>query len=455
MPRRPTIAAFALGVACLVLLGAEPAQAKEFTLPRALVEVRVDPTGALHITEHITYSFDGPFSGAYREIPLRDGESISNVSVREGDAEYTPGASTELGSFGLPGTFGVAKVEGNRTRIVWHYSAVNESRTFEVSYTFVGLSVAYDDVVDVNLRVWGDEWAAELSRLEARIQLPGRAPGDVYVWGHPASVDGVTELDSRGRGASLRAANVPPEHWVEMRVVFPRSLLQTTSGAREEQGDGLQEILDEEAEFAANAERDRARVQWFKENAGWLLPLGLLLTVAPAGGICSFIWWRFGREPRVPPGPRHVFEPPGDEAPAMVAALLEPTGDRATGNAFAATLFDLIRRGDIEAMPITTIKKTWGGLREEDLSDLSIKIAVEGKAKGLEPFEIEVLETVRMAAKEGALPLSRLRDEIKKEGARYQKRFQRFTGDVLAAVKKRGWWQAGGFKPAAIACVVS
>ena len=47
-------------------------------------------------------------------------------------------------------------------RIVWHYRASDERRTFTISYRFRGLAVAYDDVVDVNLRVWGDHWPVGL-----------------------------------------------------------------------------------------------------------------------------------------------------------------------------------------------------------------------------------------------------------------------------------------------------
>ena len=35
-------------------------------------------------------------------------------------------------------------------RIVWHFQAAGEARTFTVAYRFRGLAVAYDDVVDVN-----------------------------------------------------------------------------------------------------------------------------------------------------------------------------------------------------------------------------------------------------------------------------------------------------------------
>ncbi|HYN35848.1 MAG TPA: DUF2207 domain-containing protein, partial [Actinomycetota bacterium] len=59
--------------------GTAAAQEKSFSLPNADVVVRVQESGALRITEHLTYSFNGSFSGGYREIPLREGETITDV----------------------------------------------------------------------------------------------------------------------------------------------------------------------------------------------------------------------------------------------------------------------------------------------------------------------------------------------------------------------------------------
>lgn len=143
------------------MLWAGAAEAKEFRLPEASIVATVRSDGAIAVTERLTYSFDGGFSGAYREIPLTGGVEVGDVSVSEADQTYRPGAPTELGSSGFPGTFGVADL-GDRTRIVWHYGAQDERRTFTVRYVLTNLTVAYDDVVDINLRVWGDEWQVPL-----------------------------------------------------------------------------------------------------------------------------------------------------------------------------------------------------------------------------------------------------------------------------------------------------
>ena len=153
--------------------------AKSFSLPQASVAVAVEPDGSLSVEEHITFAFDGSFSGAYRDIPLRPGESIQDVFVAEEGARYSPGGSAELGSSGSPGTFGTARIDGG-LRIVWHYGAFSEVRTFTVGYRLVRVAVAYDDVVDVNLKVWGDEWEQSLGQLTAVLFLPTSATGPSY-----------------------------------------------------------------------------------------------------------------------------------------------------------------------------------------------------------------------------------------------------------------------------------
>jgi hypothetical protein len=213
----------ALAAFVLLLAVPPPAAAKQFLLPQADVRVQVEADGALQVEEDITFTFLGPFSGAFREIPLAPGESIRAVRVSEGGRAYAPGASAELGSAGAPDTYGVADTEDG-ARIVWHFVALDETRTFTVSYVLTGVTVVHDDVVDVNLQVWGEEWEVGLGRLTASIALPGEAaPEDFLVFGHPAWVRGDV---SRGPSvARLRAVDVPPHQYVELRVIFPRTLL--------------------------------------------------------------------------------------------------------------------------------------------------------------------------------------------------------------------------------------
>ena len=181
------------------------------------MEIVVADDGSLLVTERITFAFDGSFSGAYRDVVTRPGERMTDVAVSEDGADYSPGAPTGFGSSGDPGSFGVEDL-GNRVRIVWHYRAADEQRTFTISYRMTGLAVAYDDVVDVYFRVWGDEWDPSLGHLESRMTLPGSGdPGDVRVWGYPGTVDGSVSLGADGVSPSLTADGIPSRQWGETR----------------------------------------------------------------------------------------------------------------------------------------------------------------------------------------------------------------------------------------------
>ncbi len=151
-PRR-SATLLAASVAALALAGG--VQAKSFDFPQANVDVVVEADGSLLVTEQLTYAFSGSFSGANRDIPLRSGESIDQVRVLESGRAFATGGCVEIGCSSPPGTFGVTR-DGDTQRIVWHFSATDEVRTFEIRYRMRGVAVAYDDVVDVNLQVWGD-----------------------------------------------------------------------------------------------------------------------------------------------------------------------------------------------------------------------------------------------------------------------------------------------------------
>ncbi|HXV58397.1 MAG TPA: DUF2207 domain-containing protein, partial [Gaiellaceae bacterium] len=310
--------------------------------------MEVEDDGALAVEEEITFSFSGGFSGAYREIPLREGESVTDVAVEEDGRPYRPGASAEIGSEGAPGTFGVAELEDG-VRIVWHYRAAFEARTFTIRYRLAGLAVAYDDVVDVNLQVWGDRWQTGLGELHATMTLPGEgaAPAEsVRVFGHPAWVSGRT---SRAAGeARLEAFDVPAEQYVELRVVFPRELLASTAGAQVRAGNGLASILAEEREDAEAYERDRERIDSALDNLALTILVLLLLAVVPAAAVVAGVWLVSGRERSTGYDREYEQEPPSDLAPALVPVLLRQ-GGAAGSQEFTATLFDLIRRGRYEA----------------------------------------------------------------------------------------------------------
>ena len=424
----------------LALLAAGEAAAKSFYLPAADVHVTVETDGTLAIEERLSFVFDGSFSGAYRDIPLRDGERISDVSVEENGLRYAPGASAELGSSGAPNTFGETPIDGGH-RIVWHFQAFNELRTFTVSYHLSNLAIAFDDVVDVDLNVWGDQWDQTLQQLTAELTLPGPASGPSWrVWGHPVSVRG--DVTRRPDSALLRAVDIPPKQFVELRAVFPRSLLTSTGGAKVRRGDALPRIVAEEASSAAEFEEDQERIRSALEHLPRTILILLAAALLPALAVLLATWWFYGRERKTSYDREYEQEPPSELEPALVPPLLRQSPTVGSLE-FTATLFDLIRKGRYKAVPVTTQKSTWGGLRSEDVADLEISTGSDAPVSEVEGPVAKVIDDVLGV---GTERLSNFRDEITKHRTENSKRFTAFKSAVGDEARRRKWFRSDGLK---------
>jgi uncharacterized membrane protein len=426
-------------LAAVALVVASAASAKSYDLTQANVAVRIANDGSLLVREDITFSFSGAFSGAYRDIPLRAGESIDHVLVSENGQAFRPGGNTKLGSSDTPGKYGVERDSG-KVRVVWHYQALDEQRTFSITYRFRGLAVAYDDVVDVNMKVWGDEWRTSLGRLSAVMILPGPATGPRYrVYGHPRWVKGITAKFPTK--ATLQAVDVPAHQFVEMRVVFPRRLLTSTAGAKVVHGNGLativhEEVADEQSYLDNQAQIDDAKHHWLR-TAGYLLLIGLV----PALVVIGLVWLVFGRERRTDYDREYEQQPPTDTQPALVPPLLRQSMEPGSLE-FTATLFDLIRRGYYTSKPVTTEHDSWGGLKKEQVSDLELSLG--DQSIELEPNENSVAAVFNSVLASGPERLSNMRDRIKADRTENAKRFESFKDRVGTAIKAKRWYVGQG-----------
>lgn len=414
-----------LVVVGLLALLALPAVAKSFTIRSADVTIQVEEDGSLLVTERLTFDFDGSFTGAYRDIPLSGDETFELVSIGDELVTYESGGCATLGCSSPPGTYGIDEQPGF-ARVVWHHSSTDEERTFELVYRMRRVVTVYDDIADLNYQVWGDQWAVSAEEVTAEVLLPaGATEGDVRVYGHPYGVDGETSLGDNGVSPSLVARDVPPHTFVEIRVVFPPDLLSTSEGVTVIAGAGLDTILEEEQEFAqdANDARNAARNGLI---GGALVFLGLV------GGAGGLVYLRYGREPRTGYDREYEQFPPSEMSPAEVGALVSQGG--VSEKQFAATLFDLIRQGVLTAEPTQVSRVTWGGLRSEEITDLVIGLT--DKDTGLRDFEQSVLTVMERALEGGTIPLHELNDAIRSDAAANAETYKTFRERVVGAVRR-------------------
>jgi uncharacterized membrane protein len=330
-------------------------------------------------------------------------------------------------------------------RIVWYFSARDQTRAFTVSYTLRKVAVAYDDVVDVNLKVWGDQWEQSLFRLVAIETAPGKV---LRAWGKPVWVRGDVELV--GTRATLRAVDVPAQQFVELRTLIARSAFSSAAGMRVQRGRGFDRIVAEELADAERYQRDRDRIDALKAHPLRTGLVALALATLPAILVIWAVFWFMGRERRTDYDREYEQEPPTDTEPALVPTLLRQGGE-AGSYEFTATLFDLVRRGVYKAEATTTERPIWAGLRSETISDLELSA---GEDRELRAWERDVADVVDGVLDGSSERLSRFRDEIEDERESMHGRFTSFKNAVAAEAGRRSWFRSTGAIPLVLATVL-
>ena len=397
----------AVVAAASAVIPAVPTSEKEYEITDAGVSVRLQDDGSLLVHEALPFDFTGSFSGAYRDIPVLDGVQLSDFGVREaGSGRYRPGGNTALGSSDSPGTFGVERME-HGYRVVWHYSAADETRAFELTYRVTGATKVYDDVVDVAWNVWGSQWDFWLDNLDAEIAAASDTAPE-QAWVRPRSLGVDPEV---GADASVAIDRVPEGEAVGFRAVFPRDAISSTGGAKVEAGDGLAKIEDEEAAL----DDDYGTIDKLEDFAtDSALLLSLIVAAAALTATAALVLAAHERDTGVP---EYLPEPPEDVPPAVGYAIAHE-GDY-DQRIVLATLMDLVDRGFYEARPAAG----------EDL-DLEIRRGERSGVAGLQPYETETLEFFDELVGDEWVALGSMSDRIPKHSSTWRTRWQSLNGSL-------------------------
>ncbi|MEO6866915.1 MAG: DUF2207 domain-containing protein, partial [Gaiellales bacterium] len=361
---------------------------RSYGLPSAEISVDVRANGELAVLEVITFDFAGRFRGAFRDIPLRKGDSISHIAVcgkpdatlvdgepdetkpaapgcPRGETGFVPGASTKLGATAKPGTFGTKRMENPvgtgepipyRQRIVWHYDAANTQRDFTLSYRAKGLVrrvAGSDDMLAIELTPWGNEWNATMQQLRAEVRLPvgasitgdelevyASSPGAARVQAEPR-----VEVGGKRSGATVAAADLEIGERLDLLMIVPAAAAGIDAAVlpvTKYKLDELRRLARKDVDHSRAVTKTWASTRQHTNARLWQLPLlGLLLAAA-------FSWLAWTRDLREDPWPadvdRFLNEPPTTLRPALSVSLIEQRSSPAS-TALVATIFDLIRRG--------------------------------------------------------------------------------------------------------------
>lgn len=419
----------------LAILTTGTASAKNYSVDNILVTATVHSDGTVVMDEAITYTFQGSYSFAWRDIPLKPGEEITDVRVYEAGHDFIERSGE------APGTFEVRRSKSN-VRVTWYYHASDESRTFDFSYVARGVVKRHPDVAEFYHQFVGNGWDRPIGKAKAVVGFERPVYGsDIRAWAH-GPLDGNVKIESTGK-VVMTVAPLPAHRFWEGRIVFDPALVPgAPEGASTPQMDA---IMAEEAQWVRDANvarevRQRRFEAWakrqavLKARAGRYLPISVFL-----GVVALVLWFAAWRKYGKPHGVMsHVArgDMPSDHPPAVVSYLLY----RQIGaTAIVATLVDLADRGYFNIREEQQKSSSWFGTRTK--TDYIFE-RTDKLWSDLAPWELELAEfLITEVGDMDHFTMLQLGKTARKQRRQFVKWFRQWIASVKEAGKSCGFYE--------------
>ena len=201
---------------------------------------------------------------------------ITNVQVSEitnGSARNFTKINTLMYHVTKDSYYGMINDDGN-FEIAWGVGLDDSSATkkYQISYTVEDAVAKYNDYAELYWQFVGSDFEINADKITGTITLPSQAPSkdEIKVWGHTEDLNGeiyVTDLDK----ISFELDGFNSGRYVEIRTLFPTSMIVSTS--RTHDADILEYVIDEETEWANEANARRAR----RDATNFLITLVLVI----------------------------------------------------------------------------------------------------------------------------------------------------------------------------------
>jgi len=320
MRRLRWMLALVLAVSLLTMVAPAQAQSKTLVWERYDVFLNVLPNGDLRVTERQTINFtSGVFTFGFAIIPLEKMESITDISISEPNGPVY----TEVG-YGIdPRSFYVNEV-GDELEVYWYFPpAVNETRTFDLSYTVRGAVRIYESGDKLQWIAIDGERDFPILNASVQVTIPeGASFQDIDSAGVRADWE---QLDSGRSVRYVAQGSMGPSDVMEIGVEFTHGVLPSNVPA-------WQAAVDEQETYDLNVRPIL--------NLG----VGAVAAIIAIGGplLVYLMWYLRGRDPAIGPVPDYVEVPPDDMPPGLLGSLIDEQADMQD---VVATIVDLARRG--------------------------------------------------------------------------------------------------------------
>ncbi len=382
----------------LLILSLVPsASARDYALEGATTNITISPSGIVHVEESISYVFEGQYNEVFRKLEVLPGESIQNIKGN---------CSDEACNFSIKPTSEGYELIGSLP------NPTPTKVTFFISYDHYGAVKVHKDITEFHYKLWGDEWEKPLGSLKGSIAFPVKNESELQYWIHPTGY--TQDVNVKHNIINLRTMEIPSNQWYEIRVAFPRIESPNSSLVQIDNEEGLEKIKSIEAGY---------------ETKGSLLKNLFNLTIAFAFLALIFpfyIYFKFGREPKIDYHAMYERELPTNSRPAVVNAIVQGKSGVPTMNGFTATIMDLVNLGHISLRTVKSEEKKALGLFKSESEDILIEILgndsykeAQGNRHELEDFEKDALNLLKSHASGGKVSWSKLKEELGKGTAFY------------------------------------
>lgn len=300
-------------LAALFLSATPPvfAQAKSYSADRFDIDILVEESGALLVTETVVYRFvGGPFTYIFRELPtdLTDGVTVLEGSIDGRTVSYgtQPGQLEQGGS--------------DPIRLTWHFEPTsNTTRTVVLRYRVAGVVRQSATGDEMRWQALPDEYDFAIGSSNTTV----RWPTSIAPLAEPTILAGEPQVSVSVNQASFTLQNLAANSPLVISLTYPAGSLISQPPAWQA------------AQQAARQTQERFAPFWIGGGVAILL-VGLT--------------WVLRQAPRAAAGSDRrgmAYDPPGKMPPGLTGALLS-IGSGTGWESALGTLFGLAEQGVLE-----------------------------------------------------------------------------------------------------------
>ena len=291
-----------------------------YSIPEATKHIEVRDDGACVITEEIVMDIKGSVNGTYRDLPIKDNQFVTNISVE------------------TPGYYNDFEIGGNmtNTRIrVWlyndkeHTEKINNQKVPVIyKYTYINALKVYDDVADFQYMSWGDQWDSKVSALKTYVKIPG-SNSYTEVFNNPDTNVKISKWNANNELETI-AENIPPHTTLEQRILMPTTYFKSTENA--------EVIHDDAKEIIEKDQKQYADGLFYQEILYKLIGVVLVLDII----VPIIIYLIYGREIKTEYNNDYEYDIPMDLKPVEANGLFYVDVGTVYDVAFDSVILDLI-----------------------------------------------------------------------------------------------------------------